>query len=832
MKQIMFNDNWKVTRFRSKKVVDFLKKPEENDIKITLPYDAMIEEATVSNCKSGGQTGFYPGGFYTYLKKFMVPKEWEGKEIFFEFEGVYQDAQIFINGDYAGGHANGYGGFYIKAHELFKYDEENEIEVQVNNSSELNSRWYSGSGIYRNVSLWIGEEVFIPLNGVRITTPTIDKKYAMINIDTKIKERENRKHNIALYTQILDKDNKSIAEEKTEITVYPCEEENIRQRIGIHNPVLWSCENPYLYHCVITLQKEEEVLETLIEQIGVRRIELDSTYGFRLNGETVKLRGACIHHDNGVIGANALAKAEYRKCRQLKEAGFNCLRSAHNPISKAMLEACDGLGMLVMDELTDIWNRRKNQNDIAPSFASSWQDEVESMIYKDFNHPSVILYCMGNEISEVGTERGAWLNRKIANKIRSIDDTRFVTNAINGNMAIMDKLMQVLEEITAKRGTTVAEIIAGKGKDDNGGGSNGLNALMAIFLGEMGDDIVTHPIMTKRIREFVDAMDIAGYNYMTGRHEVEGKQFPNRVVLGTETFPSEIVKLWDIVKRNNHVIGDMTWTGYDYLGEAGIGISYYDGTNNFAASYPDKVAYCGDIDLIGRRRCISYLRETVFGLSKEPYIAVERLDRYAQTVSRTPWNWKDNIASWTWHGFEGKPAKLDVITDAQEVELFLNGESLGRKAAGEKNGYVASYEITYQPGELKAVNYRHGIEAETKCLYTASTVTELNIHIEGEKLKADGADLSFITIGLLDKEGKENMFETKDITIQVEGDGYLQGFGSADPRCGKSFQDTTWETYDGYVMAVVRAGTESGEIKVQISAPKCETKKVILTTYK
>ena len=350
------------------------------------------------------------------------------------------------------------------------------------------------------------------------------------------------------------------------------------------------------------------------------------------------------------------------------------------------------------------------------------------------------------------------------------------------------------------------------------------------MVGETADKMACHPTMTEIIREASESMDIIGLNYLTGRHELEKELHPNKTVLGTETFPADIVRLWDIVKRNHHVLGDFTWTGYDYLGEAGCGVFYYDGTQNFNGVYPDRIAYIGDINLIGYRRPISYLREIVYGLRKAPYIAVERVDKHGITHSQTAWMLKDNVASWTWPGYEGKPANVDIYSGADEVELFLNGASLGRKPAGKAAGFTASYEMSYESGELVAVSYENGVESGRHTLQTAETEVQLCAVCEEKELKANGSDLAFITVKLTDKCGIENIFAQKEITVAVEGKGVLQGFGSADPRAIGSYDDTTWKTFDGEVMAVIRSTDEAGDIRVTFSADGCESKTVDIKT--
>ena len=329
-------------------------------------------------------------------------------------------------------------------------------------------------------------------------------------------------------------------------------------------------------------------------------------------------------------------------------------------------------------------------------------------------------------------------------------------------------------------------------------------------------------MLTEALEGCSASSDIVGLNYLTGRHVLEQEIHPNKTVLGTETYPADIVRLWGIVKRYSHVLGDFTWAGYDYLGEAGCGIFHYDGNANFSSVYPERAAYIGDLDLIGYRRPISYLREIVYGLRKEPYIAVERVNRYGMKCSKTPWMHKDSVSSWTWPGYEGRPAVVDIYADAEEVEVFLNGQSLGRKPAGEQNEFTATYELRYEPGELTAVSYEAGEEVGRYSLSTASEKIQLCAEADKKVLCADGEDLSFITVKLVDENGTENLFVPKKVAVSVEGAGRLEAFGSADPQSLSSYDDTEWDTYDGYVMAVIRSGMETGKIKVVFASDGCK----------
>ncbi len=839
MQRQRFNEKWQFINGAGDSLITTLNGQEKEVVYVDLPHDAMVHEKRAEDAPAGSQSGFWPGGIYHYKKTFHAPEEWADQTVIFEFEGVYANAAVYINNDYAGGYPYGYSNFYVCADEFLKYGEENEIKVTANNSAQPCSRWYSGSGIYRDVNLFVGGALRIPVNGVRITPMEIGQGTAVVQVETQIENDLLQGKKIIVRTEIKDEAGNVAAGDDKPITVYKKQQTKTCQRILLENPKLWDCENPNLYYATVSLLVDGVSADGVTEHFGIRTISVDSKNGFRLNGKEVNLRGTCIHHDNGIIGATTLYRAEERRCEQMKAAGFNCIRSAHHPMGKAMLDACDKLGMLVMDELSDIWTRPKNTHDYSRDFMAYWEEDVRRIVEKDYNRPSVVLYSTGNEIQEAGTAKGAQINRMIADKFKELDSTRFTTSAINGMLAVSDEMQTIIMDVLMKAGIQLpgsqaaaeakpqdgeqaAETAERAGSEDaaeEAGGSNALNNLMSLIMsGATGDAFASHPRMTARVEEFADATDIAGYNYLTGRHAVEHELNPNRVVLGTETFPADIVRLWDVVKKNPHVIGDMTWTGYDYLGEAGCGIFYYDGTMNFSSHWPDRAAYIGDIDLVGYRRPISYLREIVYGLRKEPYLAVERANRYGQVHSQTPWMFKDNVASWTWPGYEGKQVNVDVYSVSDEVELFMNGTSLGRKPAGEANGFTATFEITYQPGELKAVGYgANGIDGEC-VLQTASDKVELDARVDRTEIAADGADLSFVTVGLKDAAGICNLNAVREITVNVEGAGYLQGFGSADPQATSSYDDVTWPTYDGLVLAAVRSNGEPGEITVTFAA--------------
>lgn len=791
---------------------------------VSLPHDAMIHEERKEDTGHGAQTGFYPGGCYTYIRTLFAPEEWISQTVLLEFEGVYETAMVYVNGELAKTNLYGYSNFYVCLDKYLNYGAENEIKVIANNSAEKNTRWYSGSGIYRDVNLYVGNRIHIETDGVKILPVNVSREYAQAEVVVNVKNLQRKREDIQVKTTLLFHGEVK-AEDCVHVTMFTQAEEEVHQRIGVVNPALWNVDTPNLYQCKVEILSEGEVLDTVCENFGFRTITVDPVHGFCINGETVKLRGTCIHHDNGVIGAATFADAERRRCRQMKEAGFNSIRSAHHPMSKAMLDACDEYGMLVMDEVSDIWTRHKNQNDFALHFERTLDEEIEKIVHKDYNHPSVIMYSTGNEIPEMGSPFGAQINRYMSNLFRRLDRSRFTTNAINGMLAAGSKMGVIIKELMEQFGMANQK----QEDEENGASAEGageLNGMLAMMTGSFADAFASHPLMTEIISESSEGMDIIGLNYMTGRHELEHTVHPNQCVVGTETYPADIVRLWDIVKNNDHVIGDYTWTGYDYLGEAGCGIFYYDGKANFGSNYPDRLAYIGDINLIGTRRPISYLREIVFGLRKDPYIAVQKVDKYGMKHSQTAWMDVDNIESWTWPGYEGKPAVVEIFGVDEEVELFLNGKSLGRKPCGEKNGFRTAYEITYEPGELKAIGYTDGKASAPFVLKTADEKVEMQVNVEHETLKADSDELAFITVRLVDAEGALNTAAAKEISITMDGPAVLQGFGNGDPQALTSYDATTWPVYEGEVMAVLRAGEKAGKTVVTFAADGMETKSV------
>jgi beta-galactosidase len=742
-----------------------------------------------------------------YVKELKVGEEQRDQRHVLEFDGVYRDAMVYVNGELAGQCANGYTRFHVPMDPYLRYGKTNEIKVIARTHSD--SRWYSGVGIHREVHLLTAPLVHIGVDGVQVSTPEIEENRAIVSVATRIKNAGTTTRTVMVHTRLLNAAGRPVAEDRSPVTVLVGEKEVLRQRLLVRGPQLWDIDTPHLYSAHVSLQEEDIELDHDSVHFGIRRLQLDPESGLRVNGRPVKLRGACVHHDNGPLGAAAIRRAEERRIEILKAAGFNAIRSAHNPLSTAMLDACDRLGMYVMDETFDMWTKSKTADDYSLRFADWWKRDVDALVRKDFNHPSVLFYSIGNEVAETGTGIGARWGRRLAERIRALDTSRYITNAINPVLAVSEEVArQHQESIQREPHTIPSETHA----------NNDPNAA----LGNM-DELMKQLLVSEQAAEMTAesfaAVDIAGFNYAEARYELDAKSFPNRVTVGTETFPSKIAENWSLITRLNNVIGEFTWTGLDYLGETGLGrVNYQPEIKSSGAPYPWLTAWCGDVDITGRRRPISYYRERVFGLADQPYIAVHRPERYGQPKSASGWTWSDSIASWNWEAAPGSPTTVEVYSVAPEVELLVNGVSYGRRPAGAQNQYLATFDVKWEPGELTAVDYEGETEMGRAVLRTAApdTVT-LQAHADRAELTCDDGDLAYIDIFLKDESGVIATNLCTDIAVDVYGAGLLEGLGNANPLTTDRFDSDRISTFDGHALAIIRP-TGPGDINVTITS--------------
>ena len=779
MKQQKWNDSWKF--WPDKDAFALVWSIPETAREVTLPHDAMIEDKAYGESPNGGNTGYRDGGNYTYVRYLDLCEEDAGQKFILKFEGVYCHALVYVNEQLAGSEANGYSTFYVDLTPLLRRGR-NEIRVQVKNAGMTNSRWYSGSGIYRDVYLLTSGPVYLEPDMTCVTTESADEEYAVLSVKSTVINETLHAGTFKLSTKINAADGTCAGNESTVFFLKAGEKKMLTQRILIEKPGLWSEDTPVLYQLESSLSEGAQELDRAETCFGIRTLALDSARGLRVNGKSVKLRGACIHHDSGIIGAATYQDAQVRQVRILKEAGFNAIRMSHHPAAPALLKACDELGMFVMDEFSDMWQRSKNNLDYSLDFEAWWRRDIELMVRKDYNHPSVILYSLGNEIPEIGTDGGSDTCAGLSGLVKALDPTRYTTAGINGVFAAGDAIPEILADIS-KEMQAAGEI------DGN------VNDFMTVMDTKM-DQIVVHRAISERLEKACASLDIAGYNYMTARYEPDSRAYPNRVMVGSETYPPEIARNWKEVTRLSSVIGDFTWTGWDYIGEAGVGIPAYSfGEGGFGAKYPCQLAYCGDMDLTGFRRPLSYYREIVFGLRKDPYIAVQDPAHYGEALIKTPWVLSDAKGSWDYRGFEGRPVIVEVYAPGDEAELFINGESLGRQPLTDCR---ALFETVYTPGEIKAVSYENGTAQGVFSLHSPEGPAALTLSCE-----LNGEELIYLAAELRSADGIVDTSSDVLLTAEVSG-AELLGFGSGDPCPLLNYNEGRTRTWNGRAQMILR----------------------------
>lgn len=794
-----FNNGWEMVASTGNLLGALMGAPEERHA-VTLPYDSLLEQQRTPQAPA--QAGYYPATTCTLVKRFDAPAEWEDKTVILEFEGVYTNSMVYLNGDYAGGCPHGYTNFYIEAGPFLKYGAANELKVLCKTCED--TRWYSGVGIYRGVKILVSELVHIVPDSYRVAAPEVDEDGATVEVSFAVENRGHKTVATSVTTVLTDAEGRQVGRRESTLTAFAGAPQTVRQRIYVENAKRWDIDAPYLYTASTRLESGGTALDEERTPFGIRTLALDPVHGLRINGKTVKLRGACVHHDNGILGAAAVERAEERRVQLLKEAGFNAVRSAHNPISKAFLDACDRVGMVVMDEVSDMWTRGKNPYDFAAAFPYYWETVCERIVAKDYNHPSVVLYSIGNEIPETGTPHGAAIGRKLAEKIRSLDESRYVMNSINTMLAVMDKMKDLLG---GKMGGEINETM------------NNAGDMMA----QLNDS----ELVTAATKESYDCLDACGYNYATSRYALDKRLFPNRVLVGSETKPAQIAENWAEITKYPHAIGDFTWTGWDYLGESGIGKIEYaeDGaTPGFMGEYPWFIGYCGDLDITGLRRPISYYREIVFGLRQEPYIAVEYPKHYGKTPIMGMWSFVDAIGSWSWKGYEGKPVRVHVFGCGDSFALLCNGREVGGGALKEFRGAA---DIVYEPGELTAVVYKDGAEASRTVLRSAQGPVHLELKADRGVIRANDTDLCYVDITLRGENGVVDNMADRRVTAAVTGAGRLAGLGTGNPTSEENFLAGAYTTFDGRALAVVRP-TGCGEITLTVQAEGLEAKSLTI----
>ena len=801
MKKIKFNDNWIFHEGGGSALAALaaMAGGEAVSKEVTLPHDASVERERNPQELNGSGNGYFREETIHYTKEFLLDMDDADKNIWLEFEGVYQNAYVYINNSFAGKCPYGYGNFYIDATKYIYFDKMNTIKVIVKNGVP-SGRWYTGGGIYRDVNLMVADRLHLIPDGAHLAAVDVTEDQAVVRVESVVEYTGIDVRDIMLCVQLLDADGIVVAEDSMPVTVEEHSRNTYRQKVYVKNPKLWDVDTPYLYSYRICVKEADRELDVEEGTFGIRKLQLDTKYGLRINGKAVNLRGGCIHHDNGVTGTAEFAHAAEFRVKRLKEAGYNAIRSSHYPMSRKLLEACDKLGMLVMDEFADVWTSTKVDYDYGTHMAEWWEHDVTNLVNKDYNHPCVIMYSIGNEIPETGNKFDVQWGKKLADKIRSLDDSRYVTNSLNLMLSIMDRM---------------GELMAGANTEINSMMSN---------MGDMMDMLISSEIAGKATEEAFAQVDIAGYNYATCRYVQDGEMYPNRIIVGSETYPRDLDKNWELVEKYPYLIGDFSWTAWDYLGEAGIGKITYDNSQgmSFYAPYPEKAAYCGDMNLIGDRRPVSYWREIIWGFRKAPYLAVQPPKHHDDPHNMTNWSMTDAVRSWNWNGYEGRPVTVEVYTDAEEAELLVNGKPVERKKVGETKKDIAFFETVYEAGTLEVIVYRDGKEAGRDKVVTAKDEVRISACADAAQIPADAGDICYVEISMVDADGILNPGADKAVTVSVEGPGVILGFGSADPASEENYFDKTARAYEGRLRAAVRGTGEAGTITVLLQADGCE----------
>ena len=769
---------------------------------VTLPHDAMLAEPRTALSAGGTNTGWYEGYDYEYRRTLTVPENELADTHILEFEGVYHNAEVWLNGQKAAFRPYGYTNFYVDC-APYLHAGENELRVIARNADQPNSRWYSGAGIYRPVQLWTARSAHIALNGVKIRTLSLDPAVVEVRVKTTAPGT----------VRLTVDDLPAMQQESDGEAVFTLTLDNAR---------LWTPETPNLYTCRVSFA-DDEVTETF----GVRKVEW-GTDGFLLNGKRHIIQGACIHHDNGLLGAVCDPDAVARKVRLLKENGYNAIRSAHNPCSKALLAECDRQGMLVMDEYIDHWYIHKTEHDYVDYFNDWWRQDLTDMVEKDYNHPCVVLYSTGNEVSETAQKRGIALTKEMTGFLHGLDDSRPVTCGVNIFFNFLSSIgFGVYSDEKAKKEAERAEKAKQRGEKaakKKAVGSQFFNNLAGLLGDEFMKRGATLHGCDVKTRDAFANMDIAGYNYGIYRYKHDLKKYPQRLILGSETFCNDAYKFREMAKSEPRLVGDFVWAGMDYLGEVMVGSwEYADYAETFDGGPGWVSAGSGRIDLTGKPLGEALYTRVALEADNGPYIAVCPVNHTGDRHSPSAWKMTNAMPSWSWTGCEGCKANVEVYARAARVELVLNGHTVGSKTL--KNDCLARFSIPYESGTLEAVSYDAADHEIGRCkLQSAGGTTRLTLDAEEPTVKP--GHLCYVRLRYTDENGITKPLARGNIQVQVRG-GTLVGLGSACPFNKHSYLDSETDTYYGEALAIVRMGdgdamtiaASDGEYSAELTVP-------------
>ena len=712
--------------------------------------------------EGGASTGHVVGGTGWYRKHFTLTPAEHGKRVAVRFDGVYMNADFWINGKPLGNHPYGYTSFeFDLTPHLKPTGQENVIAVRVRNEGK-NTRWYSGSGIYRHTWLTVTDPIHVPTWGVFVTTPEVSQEKAVVKIASEVRNSTGAEANVIVRASVLNPKGKTVETRESNLRLAGNETRAVEQLIEVRSPNLWSPDSPEVYSAQIEIVAVGKTLDTTSTRFGIRKIEVDAENGFRLNGQMLKLKGGCMHHDNGPLGAATIDRAEERRVELMKANGFNAIRTSHNPPSPAFLDACDRLGVLVIDEAFDCWNDGKNGQDYHLYF-KDWADrDIASMVRRDRNHPSVVIWSIGNEIPE--QFRAEATAKMLREAVLSHDSTRPITQAICSDWGNVMRNWDQLADVAFRH------------------------------------------------------LDIGGYNYLPDKYESDHARNPKRVMYGSESYPKDFFDYWTLVEKHSYIIGDFVWTAMDYFGESGIGHSTLSNEkDSFLMPWPWYNAWCGDIDVCGFKKPQSYYRDVVWRRSQiEMAVHTPMPDGVHENVSG--WGWPDETRSWNWPGQEGKSLQVAVYSRCDSVRLELNGKVIGEKPVSAATKLTAKFDVPYQPGELRAIGLINGKAVAKTTLKTASEPHEIRLTADRSTLRADRNDLSYVTVEVVDQRGTVVPNAEVPIHFTVTGTGELAAVGSPAPNDAASFRLPLRKTYQGRALAILQPTGDAGIITLKAEA--------------
>jgi len=807
LKQINIDNGWEFRRG----FVDSLGMLSDIEAELVdLPHDGMISTQTSADAPAKYDSGYFNGDMTNYTKYISIPMEWKGEKIGLKFDGAMMHTVVDINGCRVGEHHYGYSPFYIDISDFVTFGEENRITINTNTGVQPSCRWYTGSGLYRSINLCHGPAVYIKNDGIYLYTREVSEGVAFIEGQIDVCNSTLQNKLVEVQIQLVDEDGGAIvACTSRTIQINSMKEESARVAFTVADPKLWDIDNPNLYLVKVTatdtgeyrthfIKNDNETVDEAETLFGIRTISVDAVRGLRINGKTVKLKGGCVHHDNGLLGSVSLYESEVRKVKKLKEVGFNAIRTAHNPPSKALVEACDRVGLYIFDEAYDAWGMAKRPGDFSTYFENYWDMELTAFVRRDRIHPSVIMWSIGNEIPERGgLNNGYTWATKLATRIKELDATRPVSNGLCSFWSGLDDHMA-------------------KGQNATQNAQN--NEELFSW------DKLTEP--------FTNGLDVVGYNYMEDLYEKSHERFPDRVILGSENFPREIGFRWPMVEKLPYVIGDFTWTAWDYIGEAGIGKSVFVEPDEplvqhgpwaimppSTTFYPWRLANDADYDITGRMRPQGAYRSVVWG-SSDTHLYVKHPKYYGKAEVISMWGFTDVTKCWNYTDYENKPVELIVFSNAEEVALVINGQETDRKRVSLEKPLPNSvtFEITYIPGVVEAVSYRDGVEISRDQIETSGKPAKLVLNPERTTLMADSHDVTYVNIDVVDENGRLVTDAEIDLTATVSGAGYMPGFGTGNPITKEDYTDNQTTTHEGHATAVIRSGNEAGKVTLTVKA--------------